>query len=271
MVNYDAKKLWGAYGKGATFGVVAGLLLVTGCTPRPQLTPTTPSEMVIIPAGWFGMGHDAGPKSSQPNHPVYLEAFAIDRTEVTNAAFAEFVAQTGSQPKIGWTAEEAQARATEPVVGVVWAEAEAYCRWAGKRLPTEAEWEKAARGTDGRLYSWGNEWDAARANTLESKHREVFPAGSYPAGASPYGALDMAGNAAEWVADYFDFTYYTVAPDHNPTGPTRVLDRVLRGGSWASPHHQVQTFFRDSSHSAEPNLRLGFRCALSLPGADTRP
>ncbi|MCI0625152.1 MAG: formylglycine-generating enzyme family protein [Acidobacteria bacterium] len=250
---------------------VSALLSVVGCSPSPPPTPAPPPDMVIVPASWFGMGRDDGPRANQPHHLVYISAIAIDRTEVTQAAFAAFVTQTGYQPKRGWTDEAALAQAAEPVVGVVWAEADAYCRWAGKRLPTEAEWEKAARGTDGRLYPWGNAWDPAKANTLESGLEGVRPVGSFPEGASPYGALDMAGNAAEWVADYFDFTYYIEAPDHDPTGPTKVLDHVVRGGSWASPPAQVQTFFRDSSHSVEPNMRLGFRCAMSVPGDSDSP
>jgi formylglycine-generating enzyme required for sulfatase activity len=220
--------------------------------------------MVFIPAGWFGMGQNDGPPSSQPYHQVYLDAYAIDRTEVTNAAFSKFLTQTNYTPIKGRGQEIGPAQAAEPIIGVIWAEANAYCQWAGKRLPTEAEWEKAARGTDGRTYPWENEWDPLKANTLESGNAGVMPVGKFPQGASPYGALDMAGNAAEWVSDYFDFNYYSISPDHNPTGPTKVLDHVLRGGSWDSPSTQVQTFFRDSSHSAMPNDRVGFRCALSV-------
>jgi formylglycine-generating enzyme required for sulfatase activity len=101
-------------------------------------------------------------------------------------------------------------------------------------------------------------------NTVEGGPGELLPVGTFPAGASPYGALDMAGNAAEWVNDYFDSGYYAYAPTHNPTGPNQVLDHGLRGGSWASPHTHAQTFFRDSSHSVRPNPRVGFRCAQSL-------
>lgn len=232
------------------------------CSSRPQPGATSSSNaMIVVPAGWFVMGQDDGRRSHQPKHRVYLDAFAIDRTEVTNAAFGEFVAQSNFQPKQGWDTAVLQDHANEPVVGIIWAEAEAYCRWAGKRLPSEAEWEKAARGTDERLYPWGNHWDPAKANTLVSDQGGVMPVGSFPGGASLYGVLDMAGNAAEWVADYFDFDYYTYAPDHNPTGPDIVLDHGLRGGSWASPPEQAQTFFRDSSHSVKPNDRVGFRCA----------
>jgi formylglycine-generating enzyme required for sulfatase activity len=219
--------------------------------------------MVEVPAGWFLMGQNDGAGPSSPQRRVYLDAFAIDRTEVTNADFAEFVAQTGYQAA-GWDAGSLEGHADEPAVGILWREADAYCRWVGKRLPTEAEWEKAARGTDGRRYPWGDAWDPARANTAESGQGGVLPVGSFPVGASPYGVLDMAGNAAEWVADYFDFAYYSYAPDHNPLGPSEVLDHSLRGGSWASPHTQAQTFFRDSSHSVRPNPRVGFRCARAL-------
>jgi len=221
----------------------------------------------MVPAGWFSMGQDEGHQSNQPQHQVYLDAFAIDRTEVTKAAFARFVSDTGYRAK-GWNDTTLSGRAHEPVVGVAWRDADAFCRWKGRRLPSEAEWEKAARGTDGRRYPWGNTWDADCANTAEMGQQGVLPVGSLPDGASPYGALDMAGNAAEWVNDYFAADYYTYSPDHDPTGPNIVTDRGLRGGSWASPSEHAQTFFRDSSHSARPNPRVGFRCAQSLSVAD---
>jgi len=234
------------------------LILITACQSPPSAS--FPQEsMVIVPAGWFLMGQNEGPRSNQPQGEVYLDSFAIDKTEVTKEHFARFLEETGDKKTI----EIIAAQANEPVVGVLWREADAYCRWAGKRLPTEAEWEKAARGTDGRRYPWGNEWEPDYANVKESGFGDVIAVGSYPEGASPYGVLDMAGNAAEWVSDYFDFTYYAYASDHNPTGPRQVMDHVLRGGSWASPNTLAQTFFRDSSHSTRPNLRVGFRCAQS--------
>jgi iron(II)-dependent oxidoreductase len=220
--------------------------------------------MVVVPAGWFLMGEDDGRESNRPQRQVYLDAFAIDRTEVTNTSFAKFVEEADYQPA-GWTADVLAEHAAEPATGILWREADAYCRWAGLRLPTEAEWEKAARGTDGRFFPWGNDWDKNRANTSTSGQGGPVPVGSFPTGASPYGVLDMAGNAAEWVADYFDFGYYRQAPNHNPRGPDKVMDHGLRGGSWASAPEDIQTFMRDSSHSVRPNPRVGFRCARTLP------
>ena len=240
-----------------------GLILPACVLPPSQRANEPPESMVLVSEGWFWMGQDEEPRKNRPRRRVYLDAFAIDRTEVTNASFAEHlmaVEYVGAAWDVNWLRQHPD----QPVVGVLWEEAEAFCRWAGKRLPTEAEWEKAARGLDARRYPWGDDWDSSRANIAESGLGAVVPVGSSPDGASPYGALDMAGNAAEWVADYFDPEYYTSAPQRNPKGPQAVLDHVLRGGSWDSSAIYAQTFYRDSSHSARPNLRVGFRCALSL-------
>ena len=218
--------------------------------------------MASIPAGWFIMGENDGRTSNQPQHRVYLDAYRIQITEVTRRDFAQFITVTG-YPAAGWEPGDLEATGNLPVIGVLWKDANAYCLWAGLRLPTEAEWEKAARGEDGRRYPWGNDWDIQKANTIEGGREGVLPAGSFPEAASPYGLLDMCGNAAEWVADYFDFNYYQVSPERNPSGPTQPLDHGLRGGSYASRADQATAYFRDSSHSALPNPRVGFRCASS--------
>jgi formylglycine-generating enzyme required for sulfatase activity len=224
--------------------------------------------MVEVPAGWFLMGQDEeGKNSNRPQREVWVDGFAIGRVEVTNAEFAEFVRQTGYQTA-GWDTAAAEEQPDYPVTGALWRDADAYCRWAGRRLPTEAEWEKAARGVDGRRYPWGDEWDPDLANTQESGSGGVLPVGSFTGGASPYGALDMAGNVAEWVADRFDFDYYEYAPLRNPRGPDLILDHGLRGGSWGLPHFYAQTFLRDSSHSVLPNPRVGFRCAADMTDHD---
>ncbi len=240
--------------------LIAFAMILNGCAGATE----APASMVDVPAGWFLMGSDDGRRANGPEHHTYLDAFAIDRTEVTIDAFRQFIEQTG-YIALGWSDSLLSENPNKPMVGVLWRDAQAYCKWAGKRLPTEAEWEKAARSEDGRRYPWGDQWDPARANTLESGIGDVVAVGSYPSAASPYGALDMAGNAAEWVYDYYDPTYYTYGPTHNPSGPTEILDHGLRGGSWDSAHEHVQTTFRDSSHSVRPNVRVGFRCAVSLP------
>ncbi len=208
------------------------------------------------------MGSDHGRRSNQPQRRVYLDSFYIQRTEVSREKFAGFVDATGYQAA-GWEGPPDKSEANLPAVGILWQEASAYCEWVGMRLPTEAEWEKAARGEDGRSYPWGDEWDPERANTADGGASSLQPVDSYPSGASVYGALNMAGNAAEWVADYFSFDYYLTAPNHNPEGPSQIMDHVIRSGSYLSPPEYAATYFRDSSHSARPNQRVGFRCALS--------
>lgn len=247
-------KMWG---RSASLLAIT-LLVLTGCS---RATPTVPeSDLLLVPAGWFLMGEDDARRSNQPRHPVYLDAFEIQRTEVTRGQYIQFLSANGYPlPDPDGTSLEASSEL--PVVGVLWENADAYCRWIGMRLPTEAEWEKAARGDDGRRYPWGNEWDPSVANTSESGQGNVLPVGSFQDGASPYGLLDMCGNAAEWVADHYEASYYHVAPERNPTGPEEVTDHVLRGGSFDSTHEQATIYFRDSSHSARPNLRVGFRCA----------
>jgi formylglycine-generating enzyme required for sulfatase activity len=246
-------------------GFIVCLSLFGGCSSTMGIPATSSTEsMVIVPAGWFTMGRDDQRRSNQPQRRVYLDTYSIDHTEVTNAAYAHFLAETNYQPVRGWDMKLENDHPTEPVTGMLWHEAEAYCRWVGKRLPSEAEWEKAARGTDARTYPWGDTWDASWANTAEGAVGDVQPVASYPQGASPYGVLDMCGNVAEWVNDFFSFDYYASAPDYNPLGPQQVLDHGLRGGSYADPAEFATTYFRNSSHSVLPNPRVGFRCALTI-------
>jgi len=239
------------------------ICLVCICILSACAAKSPQSDMILVPEGWFTMGNNDNIRSHGPQRQVYLDAYWIDRTEVTNADFAVFL------EKSGYTNENWEfipgGDPDLPVVDVIWRDADAYCRWMGRRLPTEAEWEKAARGTDGRIFPWGNTWNPANANTIEAGYGHLQPVGSFPKGASPYGALDMSGNAAEWINDYFAFDYYSYAPEHNPSGPTHIMDYSLRGGSFAGPWQHAQTFFRDSSHLIRQNHRTGFRCALSVP------
>lgn len=208
---------------------------------------------------------DAGPAAEsdeKPQHTVYLDAFWIDRTEVTNAMYAQCV-QTGKCSAPAHSRRYGLPEyANHPALGVSWNQAQEYCAWAGRRLPTEAEWEKAARGTDGRLYPWGN--DAPDASRLNFNHLvdDTTEVGKYPAGASPYGALDMAGNVWEWVADGYDENYYAESPAKNPTGGNSANQRVLRGGSWNNEAPNVRAANRFWAFPGR-NDTDGFRCARS--------
>ncbi len=247
-------------------------------TPRPPTpTPTPVSEaeatpaqkpeileqMVTVSAGPFIMGSDTGEPDEQPPHEVDLPAFEIDQFEVTNADFARFVEATGYQTdaeKQGlsriWR-DAASGKDDHPVVYVSWNDAQAFCRWLGKRLPTEAEWEKAARGTDGRLYPWGSDYDPQKLNGKDSGVRGTTPVGSFPAGVSPYGCMDMAGNVWEWTADWYEpYPGSTFRSDYFGQ-----KYRVLRGGGWFETAEWVRTTVRNANSETAANDDLGFRCA----------
>ena len=236
-------------------------------TPVPTAKPTQgapPPEvkaaLIAIPAGEFTMGSDV--EDERPPHAVFVDGFEIDKLEVTNQEFERFVWETGyvtGAEKAGDTSWRyyAKNKPNNPVVKVSWNDAGAYCAWAGKRLPSEAEWEKAARGTDARVYPWGNQWDAARANTKEAGNRGTTAVGSFPAGASPYGVLDMAGNVAEWTTDWFKA--YPGGDFYSPYYGEKY--RVIRGGGWFSGKALVRTTERSASAIELANDDVGFRCA----------
>lgn len=261
--------------------------------------------MVLIPAGEFLMGSPAGSDGfddERPQRLVYVGRFSIDRYEVTNDAYAAFVQATGHRApeNVNKAATLWEGNApiagigNHPVVNVSWDDAVAYCRWIGKRLPTEAEWEKAARGTDGRIYPWGNDWDFTKANSASywagrtiafasgaewdafwlkgegagiSREKGIrgevltMPVGSFPAGASSSGVLDLAGNVAEWVQDWFDPNYYRSAPLADPTGPSNGAIKAMRGGSWLKPAMSLRTSDRDWGTIDSRPSGTGFRCA----------
>jgi len=234
------------------------------------ICPKDGSEMVYIPAGDFIMGSNDknAPGNEQPAHRVYLDAFWIDRTEVTNAQFHRFVRETGYRSEdeqagfgFSWKNFYMAGQDRYPVRWVNWGDAAAYARWAGKSLPTEAQWEKAARGTDGRRYPWGNLWKSNYLN-LADCFCVVGPVGNFPAGASPYGVLDMAGNVREWCADYYDPNIYSHSPRRNPIGPPAGEARVCRGGSFGSGPQGFRVTIRERVLPNRGDDRTGFRCVL---------
>lgn len=224
---------------------------------------------VYVPAGTFQMGSDSGEADEKPVHPVTLDAFWIDRTEVTNKMYALCVSAGKCSPPSSTKSSTRDSYYGDaqfdnyPVIYVSWNDANAYCEWAGRRLPTEAEWEKAARGTDGRTYPWGDAApDSTRLN-FNINVGDTTEVGKYPSGTSPYGALDMAGNVYEWVNDWYDESYYSNSPSENPQGPDSGRYRVLRGGSWLYVDYFVRAAYRGSYVPGNIYYDIGFRCARS--------
>jgi formylglycine-generating enzyme required for sulfatase activity len=257
---------------------------------EPKTRPTDGADVIYVPAGDFLMGSkgDDGKAGDdeQPQHTVTLDAFWIDRTEVTNIQYMRFlnalgghmdacsgrqcleskvedkdshIVLRGGQYRVEVGYEE------HPVIEVTWHGAQAYCEWAGFRLPTEAEWEKAARGDDGRIYPWGDEPPDCGKAQYGDCGGTTAPVGANPTGASPYGVLNMAGNVWEWVSDWYDPTYYQYTPARNPQGPNSGEHKVFRGGSWGYPPAFIRAASRARNHASYAGFNLGFRCASSIP------
>jgi len=232
--------------------------------PKVRTMGKDQAEMVLIPAGEFVMGIDKGDPAEGPAHKVYLDAYWIDRYEVTNAQYMKFMEATRHAPPASWGSPKLN-EADQPVVGVSWEDAAAYAKWAGKRLPTEAEWEKAARGGgrsgESQIYPWGSRWDERKANTAEAVLGKTSGVKTLPEGASPFGVLHMAGNAAEWVADWYDAEYYAKSPKENPQGPEQGKWKVVRGGGWWCKSEHCQVTDRRKEPPPTRTSSIGFRCA----------
>ena len=293
--------------------IVVSILMACGNSPNSGNSSEEPTSkqpslenMVYIPEGDFLMGSPEGEGAydEHPRHKVYLNAYYIDKYEVTNAQFEEFVEATGyvtyaERKGEGWvfwpdtrgplrlwrwrdanwqhpnTRQDPSTKQyivgeppppIHPVVQVSWNDAQSYCKWAGKRLPTEAEWEKAAKGPDCRKWPWGDVFDAningetTHANIAGSG---IMPFGSFATGVSPYGAYNMGGNVREWVTDWYSPDYYTHSPVKNPKGPDDGRFRVLRGGSWREiKSYQVLSSSRYYKPPDYSSNFIGFRCAL---------
>ena len=252
----------------------AGLIAAKGARtdeksglPLEAVSQKDGAEMALVPAGAFLMGDNNTRPDETPQHKVYVGAFYIDKYEVTNERYEKFLEATGlKQPP--WWYDDNLNQPKQPVVGASWEDASAYCRWAGKALPTEAEWEKAARGADGRKYPWGNEPTAEggkyRANygPTADGFKYTAPVGSFPLNKSPYGCFDMAGNVWEWCADWYDADYYGESPASDPPGPFTGPFRVDRGGGWSVFAVDCRSAHRNRDDPSFRSFRLGFRVAL---------
>jgi formylglycine-generating enzyme required for sulfatase activity len=257
-------------------GWLIGCLLTAGFSSLLAAAEGPPKEslakdgvpMTLVPAGefWMGLSESAGLDDEQPRHRVFLDAYYIDHFEVTVERFAKFLDVTGWEKPANWNLVKLPEHADRPVIGVSWNDADAYCRINGRRLPTEAEWEKAARGTNERKYPWGdtkpNPTLAYFGQGARFSYDILKPVGSYPTGAGPYGTMDLAGNVAEWVQDWYDGEYYRDSPERNPPGPMAGQYRMVRGGSWSDlPVYLLSASRTSKLPSTTRNAFIGFRCA----------
>ena len=236
-----------------------------------DIVNSVPTTMAVVPAGEFWMGVDGpiGLDDERPRHKVWLDAFAMDLYEVTVSRYAAFLLGTKGRVPWLWETVDREVHGDRPVIGVDWADAEAYCRWIGKRLPTEAEWEKAARGTDERPYPWGNEPPTVTLANFAvgarfSYSQVLMPVGHYAKGRSPYGIYDLAGSVWEWVQDWYEASYYEQSPEQNPAGPEQGQFKVLRGGSWSELPKYLLSYGRFKLPPGTRNSYIGFRCARGV-------
>jgi formylglycine-generating enzyme required for sulfatase activity len=222
-----------------------------------------PGELVEVPAGDFSMGCNEAIDSDcsddeTPSHTLTISSFQIDAMEVTQLQYTScVVAGACEAPTCEWNCESGNL----PASCVTWSQASAYCSWANKRLPTEAEWEKAARGDAGNVYPWGNDAPDCTLTNMAGCGDKAMPVGSLDAGKSPYGAFDMAGNVVEYVADFYDADYYATSPSVDPTGPESGMRYVGRGGGFKSDGEYLRTSKRDWYDATDTAVSLGFRCA----------
>ncbi len=239
------------------------------------------APMVVVPAGEFPMGVPPGDRDGgrdeYPRHEVVLDTFYMDQFEVTNGRYLEFVKATGHRipqnpanpTRNLWQGDTiTESLVDRPVVNVDWYDAAAYCEWAGKRLPTEAEWEKTAKGTTDRRFPWGNVEPTAKHLNYNQRwigEKTLMPVGSYEAGKSPFGAYDITGNVWEWVKDWYDARYYEKSPAKNPQGPDTGTMKVIRGAGWQNETPAVRIFTRVNSDPKVRNESTGFRCAADAP------
>ncbi|HWP49854.1 MAG TPA: formylglycine-generating enzyme family protein [Candidatus Limnocylindrales bacterium] len=310
IVTFSGKDYPAAWAETGWYGESLPKGLSKGTVYGEYLHQKDNAIMVYVPAGSFLRGtSQAQVKILQqqfgnhyavetPQRWIYLSSYYIDKFEVTNQQYARFLkaleneghrschpdepAQKNHTPTY-W--QDARLKGADyPVTGVDWYDAYAYCHWAGKHLPTEAQWEKAARGTDGREFPWGDKWEASYSNNAESTFGQTFlskkqwmdllsrlhldelkvltkPVGSFPQGVSPYGAHDMAGNVWEWCQDSYQKDYYRESPSRDPSGPSPSEYKVLRGGCWDSDRTRVRTAYRNYDILTDRHLEIGFRCA----------
>lgn len=225
--------------------------------------------MALVPAGEFVMGAEELLPDARPVHRVFVSSFWIDRYQVTNAQYRKCVDAGGCLPPKDRQAYDEAERAQHPVTNVTWTQARAYCQWKGKRLPTEAEWEKAARGTDARRYPWGNGNDVIKIRLKSGEIRTVSngtePVGSQVVTVSPYGIHDLVGSVSEWVKDWYGEDFYQVSPSHDPQGPVRGSFRVLRGGPLSERPLEAHVSYRSWDEMTYWGPALGFRCADDVP------